>query len=1222
MTGGNEEPAAEMRVVGERVEYIELLTDADLATHEIVDRLDDSRSTVTRALRDLREADLVEKTDGAYTATAAVAMAGEAYREYERTSTAILSSKQLLAPLEPDVDLPHAVLRDATTYLAAERGPFAVLEAVTDEIAEADTVGAYLPSVSNPHLLRVWRGQVAGGEAAVDVTVPPDVFGALRGRYPDLLGEMAAGAFEARRGPGPEYGIVLTESSERNGRTMAVLVYAENGSIHGALQTSRAEAVRWAEDRLADIHAEADEATDELAELAPQSDGGVAQRTVEPPVDDVTPGTPPLPQRLSDEGFVQIADGYFEERSPSSPEVAWRTGLTLADVHAGRAVDRVRETEEGDERLADELRTLLRAGDDCVLLGPPGTGKSTACKQVACEWHDRGHGPVLYRERGEASTFDSPSRLEAHLRQADGHPLVVVEDVVRADASAVFETMAALRDTTEASFLFDAREREWQDAAGTGGTSSFEGPTTPVEVVRMPALSEAECEAFIDRFEADFDSRVGQSGADLLADIRGQDDAADAQRGEGLLVHHLLAARAATVPNEEAPTSVLDAKAREMCEELADADAGATLDVAVLTTLLDAAGLPTDADLLWSLIDAWSSEEVDTAIETLEGRLLFAGDATASSDYRTRHELWATTFLEQLLEVEGEPDARRRFERCANAVFTLADDDTRRQQIKSELDGRTPNLSQILYHATTWADEVAERVFRVAMRNPELTPLFDRTATSGIEVPAACSPETRVRQAFWRGEMYRGRKELEPAIAEHEAARRRADAADGLAPESASELKVRSLARQSSLESYQGAYDTAADHAERAVEVAEQLGESGLLAEAHRNLALANGRQGDLEGGRENLQRALEYAREANDDAIVAHVTALLGTANFEEGNLEKARRFNREALELATETRDFRAAGNAADTLSLIEWERANLERAVRYAERTRNISQKQPSPNRKGDAFLTLGLVACSRGNLDEATEYAERGLELTREMDDVLGTVHHLRLRVRIERYRGDLGDASRFAERARTRADEADATYQLALAEYELATIAVERGDDSGARERFKTLKSTYVSNDRPKLEAKLHLLSARLAYRAGETAEARELLEELTERFREMPLPRKVAACHRLRAAIAADRGRLDAASEHAEQALDVARESGVVHLVGRVAETAGEIDIQRGEVRSARAHYRQAVAAFDRLDNTERVAAVLEKLADACTEVGDGEAATRWSERATAVGDG
>ncbi|PSQ16444.1 hypothetical protein BRD00_10660 [Halobacteriales archaeon QS_8_69_26] len=120
-----------MDAVARRVDFLELLDEAGpLPTRDVVDALDHSRSTVTRALRTLREADLVEKRENGYVATLAGAMAAHEYRRYERTQRAVLASSDLLAAVPDAHALPVEALVGADTVVVEEAGPVRALEAV------------------------------------------------------------------------------------------------------------------------------------------------------------------------------------------------------------------------------------------------------------------------------------------------------------------------------------------------------------------------------------------------------------------------------------------------------------------------------------------------------------------------------------------------------------------------------------------------------------------------------------------------------------------------------------------------------------------------------------------------------------------------------------------------------------------------------------------------------------------------------------------------------------------------------------------------------------------------------------------------------------------------------------------------------------------------------------------------------------------------------------
>lgn len=150
-----------MEVVAQRVEFIDLLDgEGPLATRDIVDTLDYSRSTVTRALRALREAGLIEQTADGYVATVPGVLAAHEYHRYETASEAILTSKQLVAPIPEAHAPPVDLLIGADTIRADAEIPVRPLEAVSDRVRDADTVQAYLPTLVNTHLLRVWHRAV------------------------------------------------------------------------------------------------------------------------------------------------------------------------------------------------------------------------------------------------------------------------------------------------------------------------------------------------------------------------------------------------------------------------------------------------------------------------------------------------------------------------------------------------------------------------------------------------------------------------------------------------------------------------------------------------------------------------------------------------------------------------------------------------------------------------------------------------------------------------------------------------------------------------------------------------------------------------------------------------------------------------------------------------------------------------------------------------------
>jgi len=140
---------------------------------------------------------------------------------------------------------------------------------------------------------------------------------------------------------------------------------------------------------------------------------------------------------LRDEGFVRLTPAYFE-RDPIEFESALLSGFSLVEVRAGYPIERKKT--EGSSSVSEELVGQLQNGEDRTIVGAGGSGKSTVCKRVACQWYDDPEtGPVFYRESGSAAAFESVGTLLSTIQDAEGHVLVVVEDAVRREAQSIYE---------------------------------------------------------------------------------------------------------------------------------------------------------------------------------------------------------------------------------------------------------------------------------------------------------------------------------------------------------------------------------------------------------------------------------------------------------------------------------------------------------------------------------------------------------------------------------------------------------------------------------------------------------------------------------------------------------------------------------------------------------------------------------------------------------------
>jgi tetratricopeptide (TPR) repeat protein/tRNA A-37 threonylcarbamoyl transferase component Bud32 len=809
---------------------------------------------------------------------------------------------------------------------------------------------------------------------------------------------------------------------------------------------------------------------------------------------------------LAEEGFVQLSERYFARRTPVPPLEAWRRGVRLVDAHAGRAVERVvpREGENGEGRvvLTDLLLDELRSGSDHVVLGPPGSGKSTVCKGVACEWFDRGYGPVFYRESGQGERFDRPDALARRVTDTASHALVVVEDAVRPEAEAVFAFLDRVADREDVTVLLDAREAEWREAgrgADAFGTDPAARGREALDPVYVPRPDAREHERFVRAAETATDRPVeidiGQLQADITEAAASELDDDETQPGELFyLLHRLTALARDPLTESDTPTTMTDAVA-DAYERLADLGDDA-LDVGICVNLLNTAGIGVYPELLYAVAPD-EPLAVDDAIDVLDGRAVFPREADWSDGttaYPAVHEAWSTEFLVRCLDANGEDAACERFGRVLTQVLSLANDDARREQIVGTLSGDAPYLARIDADPAAWADETVEQMFGLADDSPRLAPLFGTTDTAAYDLPKACSAARRRSVLLTRGDAHRGASDYERARSEYETALERARGADDQPRVAASLKGLGTVARlqndyekareyyQHSLEiardlddrrleaevlnhlgtsaTSRSEYDKGRQYVERSLEISRELGDRLSMARCLQTLGRIAYRQSDHERAREQLHRSLEVKRELGDRPGIARSLNRLGTTATAQGDYEQARRYLLRSLELWRDL-DSRidVAGNLHN-LGIVATEQGEYERAREYYQQSLETIRDLNAPDVKALNFNMLGRVAEQQNNYEQAREYHQRTLEIWREPDDRHGIARALQDLGSTARGLGDLTAAREYLDRSleiyRDVGDEDGRAECL----QKLGAVAYRRENYDDARERYETARSIF------------------------------------------------------------------------------------------------------------------------------------------------------------------
>ena len=1211
-------PAApdELGVLARRIGFVERLREEPLHKADLVEEFDTSRSTVNRAIGELEDAGFVERIARGYVTTQAGRLAAERYRAFLDGERAVLEARPVLATLPHDADLPTGMLREAT--VGSPGDAYAFFELVAEQLGTATEYRAVLPRVVDSRHLRACHAQVVRGKLTATLACPADEFERLGEEFPHLTGELLdSPSFTAKASSVPEFGLMCfreeadanppdANRSDANPPDSVVLLGYEGPDIAGFVHSEAPDATRWAA-RMLD--SAIDEARDATA-VIDRPDAAAAFTSL---------GGDRVPASLRSEGFVRIDERYFRRREPMAPLAGWRAGLGLPEVAAGYAVPRTPEGDENDSGpFAETLLARLRSGEDLALVGPPGAGKSTVCKRVACAWHERGHGPVFYRESGRGQSFDSVSTLERTVERAlergDGEVLVVVEDAVRAEANAIFELVDAFRGSDEVSFLLDSRESEWHDPDEFPVDARLRAVRRDaLEVVGIPPLTEADCRNILDRIGTETGERPDLAVEELLAEVRRgragggpvDGDDADAAPGEiTLLLHRLVRYADSLSPSvEDDPPTGLDEDVDRVREDLATLGESA-LDAGVLVNMLNAAGLGVSPAAVYALAgeDTERHGTIQAALERLEGHLLFPAATQATADttettrttttnlpYRTAHETWSVRFLERLLDAEGEPAAGQRFGRCVTALLALADEPARREVVAREVGGDSQLLESVVAAPETWADETVEAVFGVGRTYPKLAPLFGTAEESAIRLPDACSETVAARCPEWRGWMYERAGAFDRAEREFE---RLAEVAQEDGVEECDRLLMESLLGRSDVARKQGNLEEAGVYAQECLDLATKAEDSNRRADASRRLGEIAWRRGEYEQAREYHERSLELERDLGDRRGEAETLKDLGTVAHQQGDYERAREYFQRSLAIKRDLGDRLGEANTLNNLGVIAETQGEYEDAREYHERSLELARDLG--DRRGETYSlqNLGKVAAHQGACRRAREYHEQALEIARDLDDSHGEAHSVIQLGTIALRKGDHERAREQLETGLELVCELGIQNEKRRALWALAALAREKGAYEQAETHLEAARNPDDDGGDPLMDARVRLERARLALARDDLDTARRRGQDAREAFDEIGALHWVGRTRRLL-------GRVAAAPGSAEPGAAV--DEGTAALDDREA---------------ALDHWEAALEAFETVGAPQDALVTLNYLVTHCRERGQDDEAREYHERA------
>lgn len=231
-----------------RSSVINSLRETSLEKPELTDRLDVSRQTVDRALRELEAAALVERTSEGYCLTAVGNLAVRELNGLLDRYDQLCAARDLLSVLPPDAPLDIGPFTEAEIIHADHPFPHEPLREFEHLVENAETIIGYSP-VLFPQYVSIFHREITRRDVEIELYLDAPLIELLRREYEtelrEVLSESKFALYQLSEPLCSNMGIAVFDES-----TVWVGIYDDSGNIRGTITTEADAAVGWASDHL------------------------------------------------------------------------------------------------------------------------------------------------------------------------------------------------------------------------------------------------------------------------------------------------------------------------------------------------------------------------------------------------------------------------------------------------------------------------------------------------------------------------------------------------------------------------------------------------------------------------------------------------------------------------------------------------------------------------------------------------------------------------------------------------------------------------------------------------------------------------------------------------------------------------------------------------------------------------------------------------------------
>jgi tetratricopeptide (TPR) repeat protein len=333
---------------------------------------------------------------------------------------------------------------------------------------------------------------------------------------------------------------------------------------------------------------------------------------------------------------------------------------------------------------------------------------------------------------------------------------------------------------------------------------------------------------------------------------------------------------------------------------------------------------------------------------------------------------------------------------------------------------------------------------------------------------------------------------------------------------------------------------------EKALRLAERLGEAAAASRAHGIFGRVFGRIGDSERARENLERSVELARESDPAEAVRALLTLGYHLEVSEADYAEAGSAYEEALALAEQTGDLPSQVELHAALGQLAVHRGDWDVVERETEASAGLAEREGLTGKLCFPYVMRGTLRWREGDFDGAAELLRRAAELAEQVGRSEVAFQALFWLGASLRQRGDYSESDTELSRALDICERAGLVAQSVEAISARAITLMQAGRGDAAREAAEEAER----------------LSERLRYPVGKAASLEacgavasdhaagaEALTRARAAWLELGRPLDGARCEYIRGLLL-QHDDPAAAAEALERAAQEAERYGISHLAG------------------------------------------------------------------------